>query len=357
MFRTCTLLVSTLFFAGLTFAQSIEVEAVQYSLITKKTATWCPLCGNAAWDAFRDMIAENEEKAIPLAAHFSPSSDLYSKTADEIVDNFETSFGQPVFYYNESRVSGTTSAVAKIKDSVEVAFAQKPVAQTGLQVTYNLETNSIKARTLTKFFQPTSGTFYANVYLVEKTVVANQASRSAEAEHKQILRYGLHEETFGQELRSGDFVVDDTLAATFELELESLEGILTDKFQFVVILWQKTDDGYDFVNANRTETVTEEEEVISSTANFDQTTLELGVPTFVQNETVIRVHSTEFLAQAALQVYNLQGQQVAILHQGSLPFGESQFLLNTANLSANGVFIVQLQTGKQLVNKKIIVQR
>ncbi len=357
MYKTITLFLLTLLFSAGVFAQSIEVESTQYSLVTKKTATWCSICGNAAWDAFRTMIDENNEKAIPLAAHFSPSSDLYSVTAQEIIDNYETSFGQPVFFFNTARVSGTSSAVAKIKDSVDVAFSQMPTAQSGLEVTYQPDSNLLKARTLTQFFQPASGTFHANVYLVEKTVIANQASRSPEAEHKQVLRQGMQAETFGVELGSGDFVAGDTLTAEFVLEMESLDGILANDFELVVILWQKGEEGFDFVNANRTETVTEEEEEIISSTSVVPKNIGFDVPTLVQQQAVIEVEATEFLLQVRLQLYDLQGRRVATIYQGNMPFGKSQFMLDTSKLSADGLYILQLQTATGILNRKLVVQR
>jgi hypothetical protein len=67
-------LIFTLFFFSAVLSvhtQNIEVPATQKSLITKRTADWCPLCGGWGWPFFRQLILDNSNKAVLIAAHYS----------------------------------------------------------------------------------------------------------------------------------------------------------------------------------------------------------------------------------------------------------------------------------------------
>lgn len=356
MNKKFTLVALAFFLSIAAFAQSIPVEKVQFSLVTKKTATWCPICGGEAWEAFQQMLSDNNSKAIVLAAHFSPTSELYSVTADELVKNFQQSFGQPVFFYNTTIVSGSTSAVPRIKDSVNVAYTHSPLAQTGLKATYNPTNNSLIVRTRTEFYEPTQGDFFVSVYLLRKEVVANQANRSPQALHKQVLMRAMTANTFGENIAGGNIAAGSQFEKEFVLPMENLSLILSGNLQVVAVLWKKNDaNKYDFINAYRTETFTQE--VVSGLANLDADVATLSLPTLVHEDVSIKIDAKQRMQAAKLEIFNVQGQKVLTLHEGSLPVGESQFVLQPQRLANNGIYLVRLQANNQAVVKKIIMQR
>ena len=53
---------------------SQEVMEVQQTLLTKRTATWCPYCGTWGWGFFEDLIEDNEEKAVLIRPQRGDSS-------------------------------------------------------------------------------------------------------------------------------------------------------------------------------------------------------------------------------------------------------------------------------------------
>ena len=85
--------------------EDIVVPKTQMSLITKRTATWCPICGaSRAWDLKNSMIQEHTGKALVIAGHHSQGSQLYSGAAEDLIDNFQTTFSQPVFMFTRIRL-------------------------------------------------------------------------------------------------------------------------------------------------------------------------------------------------------------------------------------------------------------
>ena len=66
--NTFTLLIACLF-AMQAIAQ--QVAQVQRSIVTKRTADWCPNCGTYGWTYFKDAIEQNGDKAVFIAAHYS----------------------------------------------------------------------------------------------------------------------------------------------------------------------------------------------------------------------------------------------------------------------------------------------
>jgi len=59
-------------------------------------------------------------------------------------------------------------------------------------------------------------------------------------------------------------------------------------------------------------------------------------------------------AEVLMEVYNIAGEKVETLQSGLMSAGEHQVIFNTNNLSS-GIYLVTLQTGKQLITKKLML--
>ena len=57
---------------------------------------------------------------------------------------------------------------------------QSPIAQTGLLV--EADGNTITVQTKTRFFQDATGDFYLGLYVIERSVIATQASQGSMAD-------------------------------------------------------------------------------------------------------------------------------------------------------------------------------
>ena len=115
-------------------AQEIEVEPIQLTLITKRTADWCPPCGAWGWNAFEGILEDNGNRAISLTLHYSSSDFFYTPTAQDLISNMDGFPGRPGFIVNEEVLSLFNANAVRdaVKERVDANFASPPIAQTGL---------------------------------------------------------------------------------------------------------------------------------------------------------------------------------------------------------------------------------
>lgn len=224
---------------------SQDVPEVQFSMITKITATWCPFCGTWGWDVFEELLSQNQDKAIVIANHYS--GDLRNQTASDIADNLN-SFGQPVFYLNNTNQNITSgnreSRLSEVKEKVDDNYEASVVANTGL--TASLSGNILTVNTKTRFFQQAEGEFYLGVYIIEDNVIHQQASRSSMANHKNVMRGSVGTGSFGVQLASGTIDAGSEFIQEYAAELNS--GWNTDNIKLATIIWKKQGDLYLFYN-------------------------------------------------------------------------------------------------------------
>ncbi len=335
----------------ITNAQDIEIPETQLSLISKKTATWCPNCGGAAWDSFKGMIQDNQEKAVMIAAHFSPSSDLYSGAALNIIDQFESYPGQPVFYFNEARVAGSgESTRTEIAGKVNTAFGQSPIAQTGLFAYYTPGGNSIEVKTETKAFENLDGTYYLGVYLVEKSVTADQSGRGNNVQHSNVLGSSFSNSAFGEILIDGNATQNSTFPKEYSIGIE--EGTDKQNLQVVTILWKEISSGqFQFVNTNKTDEIVLDISAIRNeipeVSHFQIT------PSPATSEATIYLQLEKALPDATITLFNHSGKHLRTLYQGKLIKGEQTFSITKNELPA-GLYFVSLQSHGKTNTQKVI---
>ncbi|MEK7257887.1 MAG: Omp28-related outer membrane protein, partial [Bacteroidota bacterium] len=226
-------------------AAAQQIEAVQRSLITKRTATWCPPCGAWGWTMFDNLIADNQDKAVFFAAHFGTSL-LANTVGEELTDNFGAAY-QPVFYLDEVNQNATSGNAAStrtaIKTKVDDAFAAEPIANSTFKPTW--QNGQIKVDASVKFFQATEGDFYLGVYLVEDNVLEYQASIGNNAVHHQVLQASFSTSTWGEPLANGSVEADATFTKSFSLEAEDPA---THDYEVVGVIWKKVGSKYQVVN-------------------------------------------------------------------------------------------------------------
>lgn len=332
-------------------AQEITVEPVQLTLLTKKTATWCPPCGGWAWDTFENLLASNDEKAIVVAAHFSTSNDpLYNETAEQMIDAFEFFPGRPAFYTNMALISGSGEAVeTTAADFVNTAYAQTPVAQTGIAATVDFTTDLLTIDTKTEFFQKGNGEYYLAAYLVDKEVIATQAGQGNDAVHKNVLRDELTGSTFGNVLVEGSVAVGTTFEQTFSMDVAA--DVDLDNMSFMTVIWKKNGDSYEFVNAYKTDEVTEampsSTESVFSAGSFQIT------PNVASHQTTIELVLDKDLNNVNLSLFDLKGQRIETIFSGNQVAGIHRFELDQP-ASAAGIYWVTLRVDGQSFSKKVV---
>lgn len=349
----------TLIFAIFTLmaqAQDIEVPQIQRAIVTKHTATWCTNCGRTAWDVFTQVVDNLGDNAIPLSAHRSRSSDLYSDAAAAFLENMDGVIYQPEFFVNEKKISGGSSDLYNnIESEVFAIEAQTPDVQTGLELYLNEDgSGPLRINTRTKFFRELSGQYFLSLWLIEKEVVAFQQSRGDSAIHKQVIRKALTESPFGMELFNGNAGPDEDIYMDLEYELE--EGETMEGKEVMVAIWRWQNDRYNYINSN-TSDVFFTQNTSTSVNELNAKVLDFTVaPTIVDNESVITIELDQTIDQAQINIFSATGQWSKNIFEGRLSNGMQHFRVSKADLPSSGLYFLTLQSSKGIISRKIIIR-
>ncbi len=340
----------TLLLALLFLVQGIaqQVEQQQRSLITKRTASWCTFCGTWGWTFFESAIAQNDDKAVLMAAHFSGL--LLNDAAAEITDNFG-SFAQPRFFFNEAdqgvNSSNGTSRLASLKALVDEAYGQAPIVNSGFEPYYS--NGEIKVNAKVKFFQAAQGDYHLGIYLLEDNVVGFQQSIGNNAVHKRVLRTSFTEQTFGQPITNGSVNAGQEFGLNFGLPIGDPTGY---NYEVVGIIWKKEGTKYIPVNVWSTKTIS----MVSGILDPAPENSIAVAPSPASGFTFVHVESIDNQPVAQLEVFDVKGRRVAVLLDGPLKAGRSRFRLDSEVLSGSGLYIVQLKTPGFVKTEKVVFQ-
>ena len=342
--KTFMLLIAALFIMK---AAAQQVEEVQRSLITKRTATWCPNCGTWGWTLFEGLIEDNEDKAVLMAAHYD--GNLAEAAAEEITDNFG-GFYQPRFFLNENDINGSSSNVsakrAEVKAAVEAAFNESPVVNVGFAPTF--ADNKLTANAKVKFFQETSGEYYLGIYLLEDNVVGYQASIGNNANHKKVFRFSFTDETFGKLITGGSVAAGSEFDLPFELSIGSVQGY---DYEVAGIIWKKENNKYIPVNVWSTTDIGE----TSATADIAGLNSFEITPNITSDQAAIKIDLQKNMPNASLDIIDVNGKTIAKIKQGAFTEGQHIFPLNKNIIGNNGLFFVRLTDGKNATTRRVII--
>lgn len=238
-----------------TCAQEVQVvPETHVALVTKRTATWCGVCGGFAWDMMkRIQEGYDSTQVVAVNAHHSSSSKLYSEVAAAWIDAFEASFSQPRFYVGTSVIgSGSASTENAIDERIQEVNTTTPVAQSGLSLAYEPNTRSLRLRATMKFnLSGVTGTYRLGFYLVEKEVISEQSSRASEALHTNVLRESLTADPFGQVMYQGASMAPETF--TTEVFYTLPEAYDIDNIRILSVIWNAAQGQIKVVNVHQTD--------------------------------------------------------------------------------------------------------
>lgn len=330
-------------------AQQIEIPQKQFTLVTKRTATWCPYCGTWGWELFENLIADNSGKALLIAAHYS--GDLINPTASSITNNFG-GFGQPLFFLDNENQNVSSGNIDdkrnSIKSKINEAFLEPPKAQTGMILVDN--DNQLDVYTKTRFFQNREGAFYVGVYLIEKTWFHYQSGQGQDAQHKNVLRESLTESDFGELIADG--MVSAGSEFTFQVSLPLDETYDLNNTTIATIIWEKDGGTYKVVNSNFSDNFVDE--LVATNEELLKINDFIASPNPAIDYTEITLELEEGFDQAELSLFDPQGKKVKTLFAGKIVAGTNRFILNRTELSVSGLYLLQLQTQQKIVTRKII---
>ncbi len=233
--------------------EQISVSSTQKALVTERTATWCTICGGFAWDMMERLEnGYDSTQAVFIKAHHSFSSRLHSEVAEAWIDAFESSFSQPRFYVGEEVIgSGTASVETTIEERIEALNLATPVVQAGINLAFEPVSRSLRVRATMEFFQSEAeGSYRLGLYLVERSVIEEQASRSSAATHVNVLRESLTENPFGTLLHAGTTTAGERFNT--ELFYALPEAYHMDNVLILAVIWDDSGDQIQVVNTTGT---------------------------------------------------------------------------------------------------------
>jgi hypothetical protein len=331
-------------FATSVQAQTLIIPEVQYSLITKRTATWCSICGGTAWGMMSDFVNNYADKSLAINAHHSSASDLHTDAAKLLIDNIEESFSQPTFYVNHERIGGGNSTTnASVIAKVNANFELAPLAQSAIHVEFDDMSGEIRVETETKFFADAQGDYRISLFVIEKEVIANQASQGPNTTHKNILRYNLSSDGFQEELFNGNITNGDFFAKNYSTTISEIGNLDVQNLLFATVIWKFENNSYTFVNCNNTDDVF----ITTSTRALPATIAQVELfPTITNNQSTLRVEVLESLENVAIQIFDASGKLVHTLFDGTLPGGQHTFEVKANAVSASGQYWVRLNSNQ-----------
>ncbi len=332
-----TLIALVFLFSALSASYAQQVAEIQQSLVTKRTATWCPFCGSWGWDFFKDLRDNVSDKAVLIAAHYGGST-LENPTSLDFVSNLGGS-SQPKFFINneiQAVTSSTTAdALAVMEVKIDNNYLAAPLANVGLETTWNGV--NLELATKTRFFQAAEGAYYLGIYLVEDLVIAPQASQSVNAKHMRILRAALTPTTFGDLLVDGAVASGTEFAQTYPVVYS---GFDLENLDIVGIIWKKEGTKFMAVNVWAIDA--------KPAPPVDPVTCP-GLSASIQPNLLDGPTTTLFLClsepgEVTINLVNDNGQTIRILFEGFLPAGELEFPIETGNIPVSGWYAVTVRT-------------
>lgn len=326
-----------------------EVEETQRTLVTKRSATWCPPCGSWGWDLFEDLLGDNGEgKAVIIAAHYSGL--LATTEADEITSNFGA-FSQPRFFVDEVDINATSSNYQTKKTTIEgmvnTAYNSAPVANVGFAPVF--ENSAIKVDAKVKFFQAAEGEFYLGIYLIESGIVEYQASIGDNAVHEKVMRGGFSDNTWGQPIANGAVAAGEEFDLSYSLSIGGVQGY---DYEVVGIIWQLENGVYKPVNVWSTDNIS----TTSAVQNVDSVVDFKVVPNVTDNQAVVQLQLDKPQQSATLSLFDINGKEVLRMQSGNFIEGRYDFQLNKEKIGGAGVYFVRFTDGKKVSTRKVVFQ-
>ncbi len=333
------LLLLTVVLLGLHNASEAQtVPEVQMPVLTKVTATWCPNCGTWGWTLFEGMLADNTDKAIFLNAHYS--GDLTTPASQDFAANLNAN-GQPKFYFDNMNTLASANTVAakrmEIAEMVNTANAQTPIANTGLEYSYDSGTYTINTKT--KFFDEMTGNIHLSIVALESKLTNNQASQGI-VDHTFVVRGTESSNTFGPMIASGTIAAGTEIDGTYTLEKGTNwneENII-----LVAMMWSEENSNFTYINGS-----------VGSMIFVNSLSNDLGASFTAefrsnQVENELFINTDQDLGNSLVNIYNVNGQLVQQLFKGNLIQGE--YHLPVSGLTTGNYFIeINTEKGQETI--------
>ncbi len=335
-----------LFVLASIYTNAQTITETQNTLISKRTADWCPNCGTYGW-TFSDKLKKQAsgKNAVIWNVHYSGG--LATPTSIAIAENLG-GVGQPIFWLNsDTDLEVTSSNVdAKVKETIELIDDLSLLGATlfmGSEA--SLKGKTVTVKTKVQFPEDTeSGEYYVGTYLVKKNLVWTQASVGPNAVHLSVLDKSLTSSHFGTKIAKAPVAKNTEFATTATLDELVLHNGKLEDTKIVTVLWNKVPSGkYVYINAREIDIVLD-----NTSATEDNTieALDFDVATSPQN-IQLTIKSQE--ANPIISMYDINGKEVTfnISKNGINTYQLENFQINS------GTYFIQMTSGNRKKTKQV----
>jgi len=324
----------------MTNAQEISTE--QWTMVTKKTADWCPNCGQWGWDFKNNLIADFENQNVVLwAAHHDGG--LETPTSKAVIDNMPSN-GQPVFYINLDNMSVFNSNRDAKRDEfgiiVESLNGFEAIVGVGSEAIYDSGTQTITNTSRAKFLVDSDAVdYYLASYLVDDQLIASQSGQGNNAMHSNILLHSFNGvDHFGVNVAQSGASADDEYFVDGILDFSGESDVpdYADGYSVVTILWYFVDGNYTPINLNR--------QPIAELVSTDDVLHDVSVAAFHLGAGQVRLNITSEvnIDDATISLFDIQGRTLGST-KASIATGDNTIQLNTQDLPL-GTYLVNVQS-------------
>jgi len=330
-----------------------EISNDQWVLVSKKTADWCPLCGQWGW-TFKNYLLEDQQDLDVVFWMLHYSGGLMTPTAKAISDNFPAS-GQPVFFFDTDNMNvGSNNLDVKrqeFKDVIQGATGFTPFAGVGSTATFDGEKITTKAK-VKMFVDLEGGDYWLASYLIDDELIAPQATLGSMAVHQNILLHSFNGSNyFGENVSTGavdggeEFTVDGVLDYSGQTDIPDF----ADGYSVVTVLWSKIGNSYTPFNLNR-QPITSLVGTSDVLKNIDVTAFHLGA-----GQINLSISSDQKIDNASVLLFDINGQTIATKKAVQINTGANQLVLETQELTL-GTYIVVVESELGSRSIKVSVQ-
>ena len=341
IFFSCLAILVTFFSLN---AQTLSNK--QYTMVSERSADWCPLCGSWGWAFMHNLETELADKDVLLwSVHFS--GNLTTPTTIDIASNLGGVY-HPVFFLNEDDMDVSSSNVdeklAELVQNVDLLNSFPPLVQMGSLAVLDGSTLNVNAKL--KFVEEAAvGEFYAAIYLIKDNLIAPQANQGNMASHTNVLDKSLLATTFGNLIATGPVADGSTfeVAATLNNFVPHSPNLSDSKI--AVVTWNKYNNKYIFLNASVIPVS------LQNSTNPESNNGKLGC-VCVQSKGKLQVSIVNNLSKDT-EITLLDGLGKTISKRiGKI--SEKDFVLETSNLIP-GLYYIHVISGNQSLTKNVFI--
>lgn len=325
-----------------------EMSDTQWSMLSKRTADWCPHCGAWGWDFFEDAIDRmKDENLIIWAVHHSGG--LSNATTQELINNYPAT-GQPVFYLGEDNLGVTSNNGAEklneLADFVPAINSFEPSEIAGSEVKVVGNEVVIKKKVGFKTDRTISNNLFLATYIVQDDLVAYQSNQGNDAHHKNVVLGTVSGNAFGEAIPNGSYSNGDEYAYDEKRINVADWNFPTSDVSIVTVVWTLDNGRYYFINANKQPMSASP----SSTIDINDAK-DLNIVSITSDRIALE-WSGKTIADATIQLSDQQGRVIS-QSTADVETGSTVYLERKSSVS--GIYYVTLMDGKGVVTKKVFM--